>query len=264
MAWHRDKWEGLPGHDTSYQVPRFASEQYPQAAEISDVIRGWAVAEAMKQREVKFFQANDFCSFGQEPFFRMNTWEAACNTPIVHERVVSMSYTVWWMGAGAAHPNMHFKTFAFTLSPVSQIDLEGLFYEPDLALKTLQEIVRHQLLNENERFRADDPEGIKLDEDWVYRGTEAWGDFSAFVFNESGIDFLFAPYQVGAYAFGAHLATVPYDKIAKLIRRHYAFSLGIEYLQHDRPPVFLTEEAERALSKDDGAAGTAAGLDGSA
>jgi hypothetical protein len=121
MIWHRDTWEGLPGYDTSYQVPRFFSDQNPQASEMTDVIRGWAATEAMEQREVKFSQSTEFCNFGQNPFFRMNTWEASCASPTVRERVVSISYAVHWMGAGAAHPNMHFKTFAFTINPTTQI-----------------------------------------------------------------------------------------------------------------------------------------------
>ena len=243
MIWYRDKWEGLPGYDTSYQLPRFTSEQNPQAGEITDVIRGWAAAEVMAQREVKFYQSSDHCNFGQEPFFRMNSWEASCSTPVVHERIVSMSYAVWTMGAGAAHPNMYFKTFAFTLSPISQIiSLKSIFSEPDRALGVLQETVRHQLLHDNERFPAGDPESPELDEEWVNRGTETWDNFSAFIFTEDGIDLFFSPYQVAAYVFGPQFAKVSYDKVAKLIHRHYAFALGIEHLQRDYHLTFVTPE----------------------
>lgn len=234
MIRYRDSWEGLPGYDTSYQLPRFKSEQNPQAGEITDVIRGWATAEAMAQRAVKFSQSTDYCSFGQEPFFRMNTWEASCNTPIVHERVVSLSYTVWTMGAGAAHPNTFFKTFAFTLSPVSQIStLDSIFGEPDEALRLLQESVRHQLLYENERIPVEEGASPELDEEWVNSGTASWDDLANFVFGPDGIELLFSPYQVAAYVYGPQFAKVEYKKLAKLMHRDHAFALGVEYMQRD-------------------------------
>jgi hypothetical protein len=235
MIWHRDKWEGLPGYDTSYQVPRFFSDENPQASELTDVIRGWAAAEAMVQREVKFSQSTEYCNFGQHPFRRMNSWEAACGAPIVQERVVSISYAVHWMGAGAAHPNMHFKTFAFTINPTTQIlSLESIFSDSDSAFTVLQNVIRHQLLHDNERFPDQDPNNPELGEEWVNSGTANWSDLSNFVFTEEGIDFLFSPYQVAAYVFGPQFATVKYDEIAKFLHKHYAFALGVEHLQHER------------------------------
>jgi hypothetical protein len=235
MIWHRDKWEGLPGYDTSYQVPRFFSDENPQANELTDVIRGWAAAEAMVQREVKFSQSTEYCNFGQHPFRRMNSWEAACGPPIVQERVVSISYAVHWMSAGAAHPNMHFKTFAFTINPTTQIlSLESIFVDADSALIVLQNLIRHQLLYNNERFLDQDRNNNELGEEWVSSGTANWGDLRNFVFTEEGIDFLFSPYQVAAYVFGPQFATVKYDEIAKLLQKHYAFALGVEHLQHER------------------------------
>jgi hypothetical protein len=237
MSWYRDHWEGLPGYETSYQLPRFTSEQNPQACEITDVIKGWAAAQAMEQREVKFSQSTDICSFGQEPFFRMNTWEATCNTPVVHERIVSMSFAIWTMGAGAAHPNMFFKTFAFTLSPVSQImSLQSLFSNPEEALKVIQESVRYELLHKNERFPVEEGGEPELQEEWVNNGTSSWDDLSNFVLSADGVDLLFSPYQVAAYAFGPQFAKVDYTKLAKFMHRHHAFALGVEYMQHDYTP----------------------------
>lgn len=237
LLWCRDQWEGLPGYEIAYQIPRFASDQYPQVTEITDVIRGWAAAQAMNEREVKFFQSPESLSFGQPTHSRTNSWEAACNI-VVQERIVSISYSVWTMGARAAHPNMHFKTFAFTLSPVGQISsLASLFVEPESALAVIQGKLRHQLLHANERFPTDGSEGEGLDQDWVNRGTESWEDFSAFTFTAEGIEFLFSPYQVGCYADGPQFAKIAYEDVAALMLHHYACSLGIEFLRHRMEPV---------------------------
>lgn len=249
MTWYRDSWEGLPGYDTSYQLPRFTSAQTPQASEITDVIRGWATGEAMAQRAVKFSQSTNYCSFGQEPFFRMNTWEASCNTPIVHERVVSISFAVWTMGAGAAHPNMFFRTFAFTLSPVSQIStLDSIFAKPDEALQLIQESVRHQLLYENERIPTEEGAPSELDEEWVNRGTASWNDLANFIFGPEAIELLFSPYQVAAYVYGPQFAKVEYKRLAKMMHRDHAFALGVEHLQHDYTS-FMAEKTVTPLAE---------------
>jgi hypothetical protein len=250
MTWYRDKWEGLPGYDTTYQLPRFSSEQNPQANEINDVIRGWAAAEAMAQREVKFAQSNDDYSFGQEPYFRINSWEASCNPPMVHERVVSISYTIWSMGAGAAHPNMHFKTFAFTLSPICHIkSVQSIFSDAQQALRVLQDAVRHKLLHKHDQSLNSDQEAPQLDEEWVNSGTNSWEDFTSFVFAEDGIDFLFHPYQVAPYVYGAQNAQVSYDSLARMMHREYASALGVEHLQRERPAVFTPEEARDLMAE---------------
>lgn len=241
-VWYREKWEGLPGYDTSYQLPRFASEQDSQVSEITDVIRGWAVAGVMAQREIKFSQSSDLYNFGQEIFYRMNSWEAQCNTVLFHERVVSVAYTIWTMGAGAAHPNMHFKTFCFVLSPLSQIiSLKSIFSKPDQALEILQREARHRLLHDYERGSTDDPNGVELDEAWVKEGTETWEQFNAFIFGEGGIRLFFAPYQVAAYAYGSLSVVVDYRDVVKLMYRHYALVLGIEPLQHNLYPEITNE-----------------------
>lgn len=247
MTRYNDRWEGLPGHDTSYQIPRFSSEQAPQAQEMSDVIRGWVVAEAMAQREVKFSQSTEFCNFGQEPFFRMNSWDASCATPIVKDRIVSLSYSVWMMNAGAAHPNMYFKTFAFTLHPTTQIkSLESIFEDTKSSLEVIRDDVRYQLLHDNDMLPDQDPANPELSEDYVKSGTDSWKDFDCFTFEEDGINLYFSPYQVAAYVFGPQFAKVKYDKLAKFMHRHYAFALGVEHLT--RAPLLSPEEVKEIMA----------------
>jgi hypothetical protein len=150
---HSEKWEGLPGYEIAYHVPHFSSQQYPHASEITTVLKGWLASEAMDWRETKFSQDVELFDFGQEPYFRMNTWEADFAAPSIKGQVVSISYSIWWMGARAAHPNSHFSTFAFTLSPLTKIkSLETLFEDPKEALRTISRISRKKLLYENERI----------------------------------------------------------------------------------------------------------------
>ena len=75
-----------------------------------------------------------------------------------------------------------------------------------------------------------DDEGQKLEEKWVIDGTTDWACFQSYFFSADGLTLLFAPYEVGPYAAGAHLATVPFQNIAKLLRREMAAALRVEHL----------------------------------
>jgi len=259
MTRHTDRWEGLPGYDTSFQLPRFSSENDPQVSEITDVIRGWLAAEAMKQREVKFSQSTEFCSFGQEAFFRTDSWDASCNAPIVRGRIVSVSYVVWTMSAGAAHPNMHFKTFSFLIGPVCQIiSLQSIFSDADGALAAIQDAVRYQLLRLKTVGDPSDGCILRLDAEWVENGTAEWGHFADFVFGPDGIDILFSPYSVGPYAAGPQSATVSYEAVAKFMLRHFAYALDVEHLQRERkgmlavPALDSVQEGQTGTASPDG------------
>jgi len=58
---------------------------------------------------------------------------------------------------------------------------------------------------------------------------------TAFAFVEDGIEFLFGPYQVAPYAFGAQIVKVEYGSLVKLMRKEWSAALGIQYMTYDRP-----------------------------
>jgi ribosomal silencing factor RsfS len=234
---HKDQWDGLPGYDSSYQIPRFHSETYPHVGDITEVVRGWMVGQIMDQRKVKFDQLSDHLNFGQGRYRRQNSWEASCSEPKVKERVVTIAYTVWWYGAGAAHPNFGFQTFAFTLDPVTQImRLQDIFSDAYAALAIIQTEVRKHLLSLSFDGMTSDGEPLKLLQHEVHSGTETWDDLQTFIFGDEGIEFQFGSYHVAPYAFGPQSASVAYDSVARLMRPHFACALGIEHLQYDHRP----------------------------
>ena len=109
-------------------------------------------------------------------------------------------------------------------------DLSFIFRDETVALDRVQRIVRRQLLEVFLGEPGDDL--VKLDEDWVVRGTESWGDFRAFVFGNEGIELLFAPYHVAPYACGPQFARVNYSDINDLVKSTFGTALEIEYLSN--------------------------------
>lgn len=248
LTTHKDVWDGLPGYESEYQVPSLASDLYPHACEITDVVRGWLLDQVMGEREVKFGQDSEFMNFGQGRHRRQNSWEASCGDPKIKGTLVTIAYSIWWYGAGAAHPNQGFHTFAFTLDPVTQIkSLEDIFETPDEALLIIQAEVRTALLAQ--RFDEGEGEAFRLDQEWVDGGTKEWGDFGNFVFGEDGIEFLFGSYHVAPYAYGPQTAIVSYQAIVKLMKKHIASALGVEHLQHDWTPFTAAGDEQDAGDK---------------
>lgn len=234
---HKDSWDGLPGYEITYQVPRFHSDVYPQVGEITHIIRGWLVDQAMGERAIKYDQGATFLNFGQSRFRRQNSWEASCGEPRIRAGVVTVAYNVWWYGAGAAHPNNGFQTFAFTVDPVTHIRLlSDIFEVPEVAFPIVQKAVREQLLGRSFEGMTSDDTPLGLERSWVEDGTKDWGDLSNFVFSEDGIEFLFGSYHVAAYAFGPLSACIPYEAVAHLMKTHFACALGVEHLRHDAKP----------------------------
>lgn len=245
MENYREVWEGLPGYDISFQLLKFSSEEYEKVAEITSVIRGWLMEQVMAQRQVKFSQSEDLCNFGQERSRRQNTWEAGCGEPIIKERVLSISYSVWWYGMGAAHPNQFFQTFSFTLNPVTCITtLEGLFSCPEEAFKVIQSEARLQLLSQKFGPDGPDDEVFTLEPGYVNSGTQEWSSFNNFVFTEKGIDLLFSCYDVAPYAFGPQFVNIEYEKIASYMHRHFISALGLEYIQWQGSQAYAISEAQ--------------------
>lgn len=254
IYWHsntlRESWDGLPGYEFEAQLLSFSSNTYPNAHQIGEYLQGRILSQLFRHRLDKLSQSPDFHNYGQDKFRRTNTYDAHCSDPKIKGRMLSVQYTVHWYGAGAAHPNFHFETFAFALDPLARIHaLEDIFSDPAEALKNVQDVTRSQL--GAGLFEGDNDDAKSFGKGWIERGTDKWSDFSAFVFSENSIDFLFAPYQVASYAEGAKFAEVPYDAIVHLIRPDFRSLLDIEYLLY-------RESAQQGIQPDGPASGGSA------
>lgn len=227
----KESWEGLPGYEFEAQVLTFSSETYPNIQELGDYLKADMLDSLFQHRLGKLTQFPDIYHYGQDKFLRTNTRDAHCGDPKIKGRIMTVQYAIHWYGAGAAHANFHFETFAFVLNPLARIQsLEEIFIDSPQALKLIQESVREQVLKESIGYR--EIELKDFDRSWIDRGTENWSDFSAFVFSEKNIDLLFAPYHLGSYAEGAKFAEIPYEIIVHIIRPEFRSLLEIEHIFH--------------------------------
>jgi hypothetical protein len=211
---YRDNWDGLPGYEAEFKLLHFSSDQYPETGEVTEIIRGTLLSQVAEQRFAKFYQNSERYNFGQQRFSRTNTWEAFPAEPKIVGKVLSLQYSVHWYSCGAAHPNMGFLPFCFLLEPVIQIgELASLFVDRASSLEAVQNSVRQKLLSPS----GNSENSSCLQEEWVQRGTDDWGCFRRFVFDEDGLQISFAPYEVAAYASGPQIVKLPYAEFKTLL-----------------------------------------------
>jgi hypothetical protein len=117
----REEWDGIPGYEVELQFLEFQSDLYTSVSEISDYIKGDLLRYLFERRGDKFTPSPDLFNYGQDKVVRTNTYDAYYSEPSIVGKVISIPYPIHWFGAGAAHPNHHFKTYSFLLEPVIQI-----------------------------------------------------------------------------------------------------------------------------------------------
>jgi hypothetical protein len=219
---YRDTLNGAPGYEAEFQLLRFSSSDYPKVSEVTDVIRGILLSEVMNTRLVMLEPPADTYNFGQRKWRRINTYEARCRNPTIVGNVLSVQYNIDVYNAGGAHSCLEYKTFCYLLEPTVPINsLRQLFTEPERAFSVIQPLIRKQLL---EPKKSTDDETFSVE--WVHRGTECWEDFSSFVFDETGIIVLFAPYKVDCYGAGPKSTKVEYSTIVRLKRAGHRADSG--------------------------------------
>jgi hypothetical protein len=99
-----------------------------------------------------------------------------------------------------------------------------MFADESASLEIIRDLVRKRLLAPETGGLVDDAPG--LEESTVLSGTEDWDCFRAFVFDEDGLEILFAPYQVACYAAGPEFVKLPHKEFAHLLSRPYRNALG--------------------------------------
>ncbi|MDP2377307.1 TIR domain-containing protein [Reyranella sp.] len=224
----REAWDGIPGYEVELQHVDLRSDRYGGIQEIGDYIKGRMLGALFSYREHKLSQSPQIFNFGQDKFLRTNTYDARCGGPNLLGKMLSIRYEISWYGAGAAHPNFHFETYNFLLDPITLVrSLREVFDQTEKALPIIQQEIRNRLGDLSLGNDGAD-EKWKLDPDWIDRGTAEWDHFSAYVFGEDGLEVLFAPYQVGPYAAGAHSVKIPFDLFAGLMRADYISAMHLD------------------------------------
>ena len=197
-----DEWQGLPGHDISIEFPRFESLEHPNlASELTYFFQGRALSVLINSRQKPWNQYPELFEDKADFSSTNGRWD---NFGIVHSNnsILSLTYEVGWYGAGAAHPNHHFETFNFWFKDrLFFLELEDFFIDITSALIKISDLCISALAKEYWIRTNEKPDNDQME--WFNKGAAPdLINFEAFNVGADHFTFLFAPYQVAAYAFG--------------------------------------------------------------
>lgn len=206
----KETWTGLPGHDIDIAYPRFQSSTARHASrELNLLFEGRAARAVLDARQKPWDQSPDLFE-GRHPETASNgRWDSY---GIAHSssKLLSVSYLVAWYGAGAAHPNSHFETHCFALlDRIYPLVLEDFFKDTGAAAAEISRLCVAALGREFWSRIGERPDADQLK--WFFEGAGPdLENFRAFTVHSDHFTFLFSPYQVAAYAFGAFSVEVPF------------------------------------------------------
>lgn len=227
ISWYKenihDSWNGLPGYSFEGELLHLSSGKFPGVSDCTQILRGWLYSHLLSQRRTALWPDANL-NFGKPREIRTNTWGAFCADPIIKGRVLSIKYEVSWYGAGAAHENYGYKTFNFFLDPVCSIEsLGSLFNDPNSTFEIIRTSIVDQLM-QSEIYGGDDDQ-LSSRKEWISNGITDYKSIEYFIFSDTGVQFLFPPYQVSSFAEGYRTATVPYELLMP-----YFTDLAVSYL----------------------------------
>lgn len=134
------------------------------------------------------------------------SFEVACFT----SDVVSIRYSVFHYGAGAAHPNNHTRAANYQRKPLIALDPADIFVPDPRFLAELSAYCIPELT---------DQQAVAEPSEWILTGAGPdMKNYRTLNLTEDGLLVTFDEYQVGCYAEGAHHVFVPSKLLATLLR----------------------------------------------
>lgn len=218
----KSSYSGIPGYSTTVSRLNVTSSRYSNIREISDHVNGELAGIAMKARESSLTPDPKNYNLMQHDWRRTDTFDAIFMSAQVIGRVISITYSMHWYNAGAAHPVHSPKIFNYLLEPVFYLQHVKELFGNDAVIEVLKSDVRSALAQEL-CFAENDLENT----DWIRRGTENWDDFSNFSFSSKGMIFQFPSYQVACYAAGMPTALVSYERLVPYFRDSILYALDL-------------------------------------
>jgi TIR domain/Protein of unknown function (DUF3298) len=213
-----DEWQGAPGHSIDIDFPRFESVSLPGIAkELTLYFSGRACRTLIEARQKPWDQSPDLFAEVDRSSAVNGRWDGfgiVCAT----EQLLSLTYEIGWYGAGAAHPNSHFETYNFFMKDrLHLLGLEDFFKDEQPAINVISKLCVASLCREHWNRTGEQPDEGEIE--WFRRGAGAdAGNFSAFTVSADHFTFLFAPYQVAAYAMGRWSVDVPFYDLLDVLQ----------------------------------------------
>ncbi len=138
-----------------------------------------------------------------------NVFAGSYEILLFERNFLSLKYTQYQYGAGAAHGISSSSAYNYRLAPLLQMHHSDLFLDLGAALQVLSNYCIESIEGQK---------GVTTPDEWVRRGSAPeWGNFACMNLLRGGVLVTFSDYQVGSYADGPRTVFVPAQKLAPLI-----------------------------------------------
>jgi len=156
--------------DLSY--PRIVPDAEASIAEVNLRLAGWAIEQMQDLRADRLWSPEEREARKILPTRRFSPTELSCrySVSLFTAELLSIAFTIWFYGSGAAHGNTTFKTFNLLLNPPTSVDLSRIFNRAAEYLPVLADMCRSDLL----RQTGADPESIERGTAPEYRHFQAF------------------------------------------------------------------------------------------
>ena len=139
-----------------------------------------------------------------------SSYEVTYDVTFLDPKLAAITFTISTYGAGAAHPNTGRDSFVFNFSRGRRLTLADILSSPARAVPAISERCKAQL--QAQAAKADWELFDNPDFAETVREIRYWAP------DEAGVDILFDPYSVAAYAFGAHECRLSWADLSPWLR----------------------------------------------
>jgi TIR domain/Protein of unknown function (DUF3298) len=191
--------------------PRIIPDREASVREINLRLAGWVTQEIQDLRACRIWSREERKRRQILPDMKFPLTQLSCSysVSLFTAELLSLNFVIWYYGSGAAHGNTRFKTFNLLLNPPTSLDLNSIFSTSANYLPLLAGICRDDLLQQE----GGSPKFIEGGT------TPEYEHFKQFILTETGMRFLFPPYQVGPFSWGPREVSVPYSSLRSVINK---------------------------------------------
>lgn len=182
--------------------------------ELNSIFKADAIRQLMDAREnyfeyLKDYPTDDFGS-GMD-----SNHEFSMNFSVVSKKFISYTTNVSFYHSGAAHGQYAISGKTFCLNPLRPFDLELTLKDSFGFFNKIMPLAYTKMLTD---LQAREPEleisdYFPIEKEWLKPDFKT---FNNYYFTEKALVFIFNPYEVSAFAYGAHFPEFPFDELVEL------------------------------------------------
>lgn len=211
-------------YDITYQ--EFDTDVKP-LIELNSLVKAEATKELINARENYYSYASDL---EDDEACTDNYHEYSMGYRHLTKKFVSYTSNVRFFNAGAAHDQYTITGHSFYLNPLRPFDLESILKDYPAFINKITPLAYDKMIADIKLRMPDEDftEYSPIEKDWL---TQDNNSFKNYHFSETGLSFIFNPYEISAWVFGPHFPEFSFDELIILFPEETEFVKFISSLK---------------------------------